>query len=52
MRQGCWVEEDWNDVLYRSAPPQVEPVSLTAVPYFFWANRQPVQMRVWLHDRG
>jgi uncharacterized protein len=47
-----WAEKDWNDVLYRSEPPQVESVSLTAVPYFFWDNRQPGQMRVWLHDRG
>lgn len=47
-----WAEQDWDDVLYRSEPPRVESVSVTAVPYFFWDNRQPGQMRVWLHDRG
>lgn len=41
-----------DDVLYRPEPPQVESVSLTAVPYCFWDNRQPGEMRIWLHDRG
>ncbi|MGH3144611.1 MAG: glycoside hydrolase family 127 protein, partial [Rubrobacter sp.] len=46
----------WNDRLYRSAPASPddrkgEPVELTAVPYYAWANREPGAMRVWLHSR-
>ncbi|MEA3344844.1 MAG: glycoside hydrolase family 127 protein, partial [Chloroflexota bacterium] len=41
----------WQDELYRSAPvkdlPQRE-VTLTAVPYYAWANRGPGTMRVWI----
>lgn len=47
-----WSQDGWNDVLYRAEPPREESVSLTAVPYFFWDNRQPGKMRVWLNDRG
>jgi uncharacterized protein len=45
--------ESWsNGSLYRpleaaeTAPPQ--PVTLTAVPYYAWANREPGAMRVWI----
>ncbi|MDH6622633.1 DUF1680 family protein [Streptomyces sp. LBL] len=31
-----------------TAPPSGEPVELTAVPYYVWANRQDGSMRVWL----
>ena len=27
------------------------PTSLTAIPYFAWANREPGAMRVWVDDR-
>jgi DUF1680 family protein len=41
----------WRDELYRPAPvadlPQ-RPVTLTAVPYYAWANRGPGAMRVWI----
>ncbi|MEU1514898.1 beta-L-arabinofuranosidase domain-containing protein [Streptomyces sp. NPDC005811] len=30
------------------APPAAEPLELTAIPYFAWANRQDGSMRVWL----
>ncbi|PPS67076.1 MULTISPECIES: glycoside hydrolase family 127 protein [Streptomyces] len=38
---------------YRSAettdaPPADEPLELTAIPYYAWANRQDGSMRVWL----
>ncbi|GHH79211.1 hypothetical protein GCM10018793_31450 [Streptomyces sulfonofaciens] len=38
---------------YRSAegagaPPAGEPLALTAIPYYAWANRQDGSMRVWL----
>ena len=29
-----------------------QPVTLTAVPYFAWANRGPGSMRVWIPSRG
>ena len=45
--------ESWSDgSLYRplqhaeTAPPQ--PLTLTAVPYYAWANREPGAMRVWI----
>lgn len=42
---------NWADQLYRpqelSGSPQ-EPLHLTAVPYFAWANRATGAMRVWL----
>jgi DUF1680 family protein len=41
----------WQDALYRPGPvedlPQRE-VTLTAVPYYAWANRGPGTMRVWI----
>lgn len=40
--------EDWNGLLYRVEPPQPRPATLTAVPYFAWANRQPGEMSVWI----
>ncbi|MFI1029962.1 glycoside hydrolase family 127 protein [Streptomyces sp. NPDC020951] len=30
------------------APPADEPLELTAIPYYAWANRQDGSMRVWL----
>jgi DUF1680 family protein len=44
--------ESWGNTLYRSAfsapPPAPKPVTMTAVPYYAWANREPGPMRVWL----
>jgi len=41
----------WQDALYRPAPVENPPrreVTLTAVPYYAWANRSPGAMRVWI----
>ena len=41
----------WQDALYRPAPTENLPqreVTLTAVPYYAWANRGPGTMRVWI----
>jgi DUF1680 family protein len=42
----------WQDRLYRPAHgqdgPSRQPVRLTAVPYYAWANRGPGAMRVWI----
>jgi uncharacterized protein len=45
--------DSWTSALYRTAEPDVnvvdpEWVSLTAIPYHAWANREPGPMRVWL----
>jgi DUF1680 family protein len=42
--------EDWGGDLYRMAPPQAEPVTIKAVPYFAWDNREPGEMLVWLRE--
>ncbi len=44
---------EWKGQLYRpyprqDGPPTSRPYTLTAIPYFAWANRIPGQMRVWL----
>ncbi len=41
-------DADWNDKLYRTAPPRTEPCTFTAIPYYAWDNRQPGAMRVWI----
>jgi hypothetical protein len=41
----------WQGELYRPAPTEGLPqreVTLTAVPYYAWANRGPGAMRVWI----
>jgi DUF1680 family protein len=39
---------DWNGNLYRSEPPANAEVTVKAVPYFAWDNREPGRMLVWL----
>ncbi len=46
--------DNWQEVLYRPvrkhhhAANNYQPVWLTAVPYYAWANREPGMMRVWI----
>jgi len=43
----------WNGGLYQpqSAVKQTQkPFTFTAIPYAFWANRQPGEMRVWIRE--
>ena len=42
--------DDWGDSLYRPAPPATTPVKATAVPYFYWNNRGPGKMAVWVME--
>jgi DUF1680 family protein len=35
---------------FDAARPPTKPVSLTAVPYYAWANRAPGAMRVWIPE--
>jgi DUF1680 family protein len=41
---------DWTQTLYRTRPTETEPVSITAIPYFAWDNREPGEMLVWIRD--
>lgn len=42
----------WNGSLYRGAggndSNHGKPVTVTAIPYYAWANREPGRMRVWI----
>ncbi|CCV06195.1 conserved hypothetical protein [Mesorhizobium metallidurans STM 2683] len=42
--------ENWENGLYRTAPPATKEAKLKAVPYFAWDNREPGEMLVWLRD--
>jgi hypothetical protein len=44
------MEAGWQGYLYRPTPDQLEPVRLTAIPYFAWNNRQPGAMLVWIPE--
>jgi DUF1680 family protein len=44
--------EDWDEALYRSFPPALSPLALTAIPYYAWDQREPGAMRVWLRTGG
>lgn len=42
----------WHGALYRPLTggdhPRRQPLTLTAIPYYAWANRSPASMRVWV----
>jgi DUF1680 family protein len=41
----------WSGGLYQAAvPTQTETFTVRAVPYAFWANREPGEMRVWIRE--
>jgi hypothetical protein len=40
-------EQDWESKLYSAKMTQLEPIELTAIPYYAWDNRAPGEMRVW-----
>jgi DUF1680 family protein len=40
---------DWRD-LYRTTPPQEADATLTALPYYLWANRTQASMMVWIPE--
>ncbi|WP_169086246.1 glycoside hydrolase family 127 protein [Paenibacillus sp. PL91] len=44
--------EQWGSQLYRSnADADLEPASLTFIPYYAWANRGKGEMAVWVKER-
>jgi len=42
-------ESDFQD-LYRTTPPRESASTLTAIPYFLWANREKGSMVVWIPE--
>lgn len=42
--------ENWGADLYRPEPPATEEMTLKAVPYFAWDNRDPGEMLIWLRE--
>jgi uncharacterized protein len=38
--------------LYSTTPPAAQDDTLTAIPYYLWANRQPGSMEVWIAESG
>jgi hypothetical protein len=36
--------------LYRTSPPKAAPATLTALPYYLWANRGQGSMVVWIPE--
>ena len=42
-------EGDWS-TLYRTRPPKEAPATLTALPYYLWANRGQGSMVVWVPE--
>ena len=42
-------EGEWN-TLYRTSPPKEAPATLTALPYYLWANRGQGSMLVWIPE--
>ena len=39
-----------SDALYSEERPKRTDVTLTAIPYYAWANRGENQMRVWMPE--
>jgi DUF1680 family protein len=43
-------DDGWEDRLYRPTPPVSSDVTLTALPYFLWNNREKGSMQVWIAE--
>lgn len=47
------VPKEWHNGLYQSQSAlayERQPLKLKAIPYCFWANREPGEMRVWIRE--
>lgn len=42
--------DDWGPDLYRTTPPAPADTTLTAIPYYLWANREAGPMQVWIRE--
>ena len=50
LRIPGWRRCDRTDTLYSEEKPAYVPQTLTAIPYYAWANREPRDMRVWIRE--
>ncbi len=48
---GVLSRKQWEGKLYLDLPPVEMPTTLTAIPYYQWANRGPNAMRVWINEK-
>jgi DUF1680 family protein len=39
---------DWKDALYHTISNKLQPVNITLIPYYAWANRGKTDMTVWM----
>ena len=46
------VPGDGTCALYSTTPPDAKDATLTALPYYLWANREPGSMQVWIAEGG
>jgi len=44
------IREIGNDELYTEQRPKEEPITIKAIPYYAWGNREPGEMRVWIRE--
>ena len=42
----------WEEKLYRTAQIRENPVTIKAVPYCVWGNRNPGEMLVWIRQKA
>lgn len=43
-------EQSWSGGLYGSTRAAVQPVEVTAIPYYLWGNRGSGEMKVWIPE--
>jgi hypothetical protein len=48
--QGKAIREATTSDLYQFSPAETKPVTIKAIPYYLWANRQECEMLVWLRQ--
>jgi DUF1680 family protein len=41
-------EETGNEGLYANSPAAAQRITLTALPYYAWGNREPGEMQIWI----
>lgn len=46
------VDSGWEDVLYQPLKKRSRDVSVKAIPYFAWCNREPGEMIVWIQEEN
>jgi len=44
----CLDVDGWDEVLYRDTPAVSQPLTIKAIPYYAWDNREPGWMSVWI----